>query len=230
MTATFADDTAVLASDENNNLASEMLQSHLDKVNEWMKDWRIKASATKSNHVTFTLRKQDCPPVKLGNEVLPHQSTVKYLGFHLDRKQTWKCHIQKKRDELNQRYRSLEWLMGRKSRLSLENKLLIYKTVLKPVWTYGIQLWGTASQTNIEILQRFQNGVLKAIVNAPWFTRMDEVHEYLKMPTVREEVAKLTRTYRDRIVNHPNKLATDLTSNVPTRRLKRKNIWDNIDL
>ncbi|CAG9122974.1 unnamed protein product [Plutella xylostella] len=111
MTATFADDTAVLVSDENNNLGSEMLQSHLDKVNKWMKDWRIKASATKSNHVTFTLRKQDCPPVKLGNEVLPHQSIVKYLGFHLDRKQTWKCHIQKKRDELNQRYRSLEWLM-----------------------------------------------------------------------------------------------------------------------
>lgn len=228
MTATFADDTAVLASDDNRNAASGILQTHLDKINKWMKDWRIKASATKSNHVTFTLRKQDCPPVKLGQEVLPHQSTVKYLGFHLDRKQTWKVHIQKKRDELNQKYRSLEWLLGRKSRLSVENKLLIYKTVLKPVWTYGIQLWGTASHSNTEILQRFQNGVLKAIVNAPWFTKMDEVHEYLKIPTVKEEVVQLTRAYRDRIANHPNKLATDLTSNVTIRRLKRKHTWDHL--
>ncbi|CAH1107181.1 unnamed protein product [Psylliodes chrysocephalus] len=30
------------------------------------------------------------------------------------------------------------WLMNRKSKLSIENKLLIYKQVLKPVWIYGI--------------------------------------------------------------------------------------------
>jgi hypothetical protein len=35
------------------------------------------------------------------------------------------------------------WLLGRKSKLSLSNKLLIYKAILKPIWTYGIQLWGT---------------------------------------------------------------------------------------
>jgi hypothetical protein len=30
-----------------------------------------------------------------------------------------------------------------KSKLSTSSKLLIYKTILKPIWTYGIQLWGT---------------------------------------------------------------------------------------
>jgi hypothetical protein len=29
-----------------------------------------------------------------------------------------------------------------KSKLSLENKLIIYKHILKPTWTYGIKLWG----------------------------------------------------------------------------------------
>jgi hypothetical protein len=37
------------------------------------------------------------------------------------------------------------WLLGRQSQLSTTNKLLLYKTILKPIWTYGIQLWGTAS-------------------------------------------------------------------------------------
>jgi hypothetical protein len=49
------------------------------------------------------------------------------------------------------------WLLGRKSKLSTSNKLLIYKTILKLIWTYGIQLWGTASTSNIEILERFQS-------------------------------------------------------------------------
>ena len=29
--------------------------------------------------------------------------------------------------------------------------------MIKPVWTYGIQLWGSAAVTNIAILQRFEN-------------------------------------------------------------------------
>ena len=55
------------------------------------------------------------------------------------------------------------------SELSVENKLLIYKTILKPNWIYGIALWGAASNSNIEILQKYQHKVLRAIVNAPWY-------------------------------------------------------------
>jgi hypothetical protein len=60
------------------------------------------------------------------------------------------------------------WLLGRKSKLSTDNKLLIYKTILKPVWAYGIQLWGTASTSNIEIVERFQSKAL-CITDAPWY-------------------------------------------------------------
>jgi hypothetical protein len=34
------------------------------------------------------------------------------------------------------------WLLGRKAKLSVDNKLLVYKAILKPIWVYGIQLWG----------------------------------------------------------------------------------------
>jgi hypothetical protein len=35
--------------------------------------------------------------------------------------------------------------------LSTNNKLFIYKAILKPIWTYGIQLWGTTSNSDIDI-------------------------------------------------------------------------------
>ena len=38
--------------------------------------------------------------------------------------------------------RELIWLIGKHSPLSLTNKLLIYKMVLKPIWTYGLALLG----------------------------------------------------------------------------------------
>jgi hypothetical protein len=51
----------------------------------------------------------------------------------------------------------------------MSNKLLLYKVILKPIWTYGIQLWGSASTSNIEILERFQSKALRMITDAPWY-------------------------------------------------------------
>jgi hypothetical protein len=43
------------------------------------------------------------------------------------------------------------WLIGRKSPLTVENKILIYKTIYK---TYGLERWGCASNSNKAIIQR----------------------------------------------------------------------------
>jgi hypothetical protein len=85
---------------------------------------------------------------------------VKYLGLHLDRRLTWQNHIFTKRKHLATILTKLYWLLGRKSKLDLNNKLLIYKVAIKPIWTYGIKLWGTASTSNIEIMGLFQSKVL----------------------------------------------------------------------
>jgi hypothetical protein len=86
---------------------------------------------------------------QMGNNVqLPCADQVKYLGLHLDRKLTWHHHIFTKRKQLGLTLTKMYWLVGRSSRLSLPNKLLLYKSILKPIWTYGIQLWGTASTSN----------------------------------------------------------------------------------
>jgi hypothetical protein len=92
---------------------------------------------------------------------------VKYLGLHRYRRLTWHKHIFTKRKKLGIALTKMYWLLGRKSKLSTNNKLLIYETILKPISAYGIQLWGTASTSNIEILERFQSKALHMIRDAP---------------------------------------------------------------
>ncbi|XP_018377267.1 PREDICTED: RNA-directed DNA polymerase from mobile element jockey-like [Trachymyrmex cornetzi] len=70
-TATFADDTAVLASHKNPILATQMLQSNLNDIQKWLKTWRIKANEAKSVHVTFTTRRETCPEVSLNGQQIP---------------------------------------------------------------------------------------------------------------------------------------------------------------
>jgi hypothetical protein len=145
---TFADDTAILASHDQPDQASHYLQQHLLLVETWLKKWRIRANETKSVHVTFTLRRKPatCPPVRLNNIQLVQQPDTKYLGIHLDSKLTWRKHISKKLEQLKLRTREMYWLIGRQSTLSLDNKLTVYTTILKPVWTYGAsQPWPTSN-------------------------------------------------------------------------------------
>jgi hypothetical protein len=113
------------------------------------------------------------------------------------------------------------WIVGRNSELSIENNLLIYKTILKPMWTYGIPLWSTASNSNIGTLQRYQNKVLRAIVNAPRYISNKVLHTDLKVPTIREEITKFSVKYRHKITTHPNELASTLLEEEEPRRLKR---------
>ena len=98
---TFADDTAVLSTAFHPQLASSKLQLCLNDLYKWLKKkWQIKVNESKSVHVTFTLRKQDCSSVTLNNVKIPASNTAKYLGLYLDRKLNWKHNIFTKRKAL----------------------------------------------------------------------------------------------------------------------------------
>jgi hypothetical protein len=86
-----------------------------------------------------------------------------------------------KRKQLGLSLTKLYWLLGRKSKLPINNKLLIYKVILKRIWTNGILLWGTTSKSNIEILERFQSKVLRLIVDAPWYVSNSVIRNDLQI-------------------------------------------------
>ena len=225
--ATYADDTALLASNDSKEDASKIVQNHLNKISIWLKKWNICVNAEKSRHITFALRKGDCPSIFLNGEIIPKTDCVKYLGMHLDRRLTWKNHIKAKRDHLDIKTKRMYWLLGQNSELSLENKVLLYKAILKPVWTYGIQLWGTSSNSNIEILQRYQSKTLRLMLNAPWYITNNNIHKDLSIPKVIEEVRNISSKYLERLSNHTNLLAISLLDDSEeVKRLKRFHILD----
>jgi hypothetical protein len=89
----------------------------------------------------------------------------------------------------------LYWLLWRKSKLSINNKLLIYRTILKKIWAYGIQLWGTASTSNIEILECFQSKALRTITDASWYVPKTIIRKDLQIPMVKHEISRYSYNY-----------------------------------
>jgi hypothetical protein len=112
------------------------------------------------------------------------------------------------------------WLLGRKSHLTTSNKLLIYKAILKPIWTHRIQLWGTDPTSNIEILERFQSKILRMIVDTPWHVPNTVISRDLQIPTVKE-ICCYNSQYSAHLRAHPNYLTVNLMELPDNRRLQR---------
>ena len=93
---------------------------------------------------------------------IPFANTAKYLGMTVDAKLRWNENVEIKIMELQLKWKKLNWLLGRIFKLSIENKLLIYNQIFKPIWTYGAQFWGCPSEKNVNIIQHFQN-------KEPWY-------------------------------------------------------------
>lgn len=228
--ATFADDTAIMTIGDNADEAAKKLQKAIKSVSDWTKKWRIKLHETKSIHINFTNRRINTVRVNIDGKEVPYANTAKYLGITLDAKLRWKEHVKKKKEELNIRLRQMHWLMGRNSQLSIDNKLLLYKQVLRPVWTYGIQLWGCTKKTNLRMIQTFQNKVLRGIVNAPWYIRNDNLHRDLQVENVSEIVKKYAFRHYQQLQDHVNPQIQYMVeeNNNTIRRLKRLRPYDLI--
>jgi len=114
------------------------------------------------------------------------------------------------------------WLIGQTSQLSVENKLLLYKTTLKPTWTDGIELWGCSKPSNTKTLQAFQSKALRLITNAPRHVNNQTLHADLSIPYVDEVITTAARNSTDRNSNHHNPLIANLYNRpLGYRRLRR---------
>jgi hypothetical protein len=74
-----------------------------------------------SQHIIITTRRGTCPPVHINNVQLPQTKEVNYLGLRLDRRLTWYKHIFTKRKQVGIALTKMYWLLGRKSKLSINN-------------------------------------------------------------------------------------------------------------
>jgi hypothetical protein len=145
-----------------------------------------------SVHIDFTNKRITQQPIYINGTQIPYANTAKYLSMTLDTKLRWKENIKKKHGELNIKFRKMYWLLGCNSELSIYNKLIVYKQVLRPVWSYGIQLWGCASDSTL------QDKVLKCIVQAPWYIRNSDLHRDLRIETVTDIITRLASSHKKR--------------------------------
>jgi hypothetical protein len=129
---------------------------------------------------------------EISNAIGPDGFICKSTTTHIKYKQTLLIiiehlglHLRNKILTLNDRFRLLRPLLT-SNHVKLPTKLLIYKLFLKPIWVYGIQLWGSAKFSNINKIQRFQSKTLRAITKAPYYVSNHSLHNDLAILPVQD--------------------------------------------
>uniref|UniRef100_A0A2S2R798 Putative RNA-directed DNA polymerase n=1 Tax=Sipha flava TaxID=143950 RepID=A0A2S2R798_9HEMI len=120
----------------------------------------------------------------------------------------------------------LKTLIVNNKHSKLNIKLLLYKSLLKPIWTYGLKLWGNAKISNLNKIQRFKNKILRKITNSPSYVSNHSLHKDLNMKTIQEEAKNYYKRFHLRLNSHSNELIKNLAtltiSGNPPLRLKQK--------
>ena len=227
--AQYADDTAILYRSRSPRVIFIRLQAALENLDNYFNKWRISINPAKTVAILFSRRRNAAPPTLLNllDHDIPWSDTCKYLGVILDKKLTWSAHIHSARNKATACASKLFPLLHPNSTLSLDNKLLIYKSIIRPALTYAIPVWGHSAVTHIRHLQAFQNKILRQITASPWFVRNTQIHDDLYMPTIPVFAAIQADNLRLQMTQITNPTINQLWSydqNEPTRHRRPKRV------
>ena len=164
-----ADDLAsIIAGNDITNIRKRA-QLVLNAIERWCLEAGLQINTSKSVIVIFTHRRN----VSLDQHLtyrgtpLPVQSSVRYLGVHLDSKLSWSVHIQNKMIAVNIQQSKLKVITARHWGLSPARVSWVYKSMTRPKLLYGSYFWASSasqSKRNHNKFQRICNTAARSVV------------------------------------------------------------------
>ncbi|GFT94005.1 probable RNA-directed DNA polymerase from transposon X-element [Trichonephila clavipes] len=138
----YADNTAIHATYKKLSTISYAINKHLLHLQNFYDKWKISINVEKSTAIIFTKKLSLPPPIIMCNKQIPWSQEAKYLGIIFDTHLTWKQHILYVHDKFRKIMFKLYPLIGLNSYLSIENKVLLYTAVMRPILAYASPVWG----------------------------------------------------------------------------------------
>ncbi|KAF8752121.1 Reverse transcriptase (RNA-dependent DNA polymerase) [Rhizoctonia solani] len=150
--------------------------------------------------------------------ILP-QGCIRWLGFYLDRKLTFKEHISNSTNKAKAIIAGLGMLANTQRGLTIKHARILYLTCVIPILTYGSPLWflGRRQKSLLEPLRKVQNQGLRWLLGAFKTTPIPCLEHLASIPPIHITCQKL-------IMNYSAKLRTIPKSSEVAKRLPAS--WD----
>ena len=163
----YADDTTLYEMNSSRTEIETRLQGALSDVAQWcrLNGMVINMDKTKTMIVTTKQKRariDDSLHITLFDKPLSLVSSEKVLGVQVDNNLSWTDHVSK----VSKKMSTNIWLLSKIKRyLSVEHRVLFYKSYVQPHLDYGNIVWGNAAKTNLLQLERLQRRACRVILN-----------------------------------------------------------------
>lgn len=216
----FADDTALYTTHCKYAIIRKYLQEAITDLGRWFNLWRIEVNPEKSTAIVFhptdrATTDSRLAPIQMFGRPIPWADEVKYLGVTLDRRLTFRSHIRRVRNRALFVLGRLGPMINKFSKMSLRNKLTLYKTCVRPIMTYASVAFAHVSMTLLKPLQVVQNRFLRRATDAPWYQSNLSLHHDTGLSTVYDFFKQTARRYFDNAPHHRNPLIRKAADYVP---------------
>ncbi|KAL4119211.1 hypothetical protein QTP88_012055 [Uroleucon formosanum] len=161
----YANDIVVFSSNKVLDLAIESLNLTLTELKYIFDDLFFSVAYEKCKSVIFTRRRYHNPPnVYLDNNIIPFVDNTTYLGITLDSKLRWLPHITSLISFSSRWANFLRAITGTWWGSHPLTLLLVYKAIIWSKLDYGCFLFGSASFSNWNRLNKVQSSSLRSIM------------------------------------------------------------------
>ena len=223
----YADDLALICSEDSLILAQKRLQTTLDRLDQWTTDWSMKVNATKTTYTVFSLsNKEQTVNLKLEGQKLKQDKCPTYLGITFDPRLTWKHQIEKAQTKGIQRLSILKKLAGTQWGANADILKKTYKGYVRPTLEYGMSAWGSTAPSNFQKIKKVQNQGLRLITGSLRSTPIAAMESVTGLQSLeqRRDTKILTQLSKfTSLKNHP--MHSKVEKKHP-KRLKRSNFLE----
>ena len=177
----FADDTSAILTDKNLDRLIHRAQSSMLEIQNWFIANRLALSIGKSNFMLFHKKQAHVnipDELHIGTESIPRVKKTKYVGMMIDENLTWEHHIS---EICNSLVKYFGVFYNIRNFINIQLARTIYYACIYSRIQYGIEIYGSASKTQLSRLQTMQNKLLKVLTKQNRLYSTDALHRDLKI-------------------------------------------------
>lgn len=219
----YADDTSIIYYGHSVEVILPQAQCDLNKLDEWFKYNLLTVNTNKTNYVIFHSKNKklkDNTQLRINNQPIQKKYKEKYLGIILDNQLNWKPHIEKIHSKLVSLTGALH---GIAKCFPKQVRYLIYNSLVKPHLDYLIEIWGTAAQSNLKVIQTMQNKLIKILFNYHYRTSTEKLYKETGIMNIRQTYVYNTCILIHKILNDDINTNINLIRKSKVQRIRLRN-------
>ena len=178
----YADDTQLLVFDKDLDKLKEKVEKVLNVAQNWYNKNGMKNNSSKSEILIISTKKTDKIKINVLEEgkqkIVKSKRSIKVLGVHIDKTLSWSKQIGVVKKNATNIIRKIHRI---NKFLPLKLKMILYNTLIVPIFNYADIIWGGCSKTQSRRLQVSQNFAARSILGKSKYDSGKEALKELKL-------------------------------------------------